>query len=58
MLTRRAMNTRDALRAASAKGCLEAVRFLVEEGVPKEEDTETKEETLLRCLHRKTIICL
>ena len=35
MLTKKTLNTRDALRAAASKGCLPAVRFLVEEGVSK-----------------------
>ena len=35
MLTNKTLNTRDALRAAASKGCLGAVRFLVEEGVDK-----------------------
>ena len=35
MLKKKSMNTRDALRAAASKGCLAAVRFLVEEGVSK-----------------------
>ena len=35
MLTKKTLNTRDALRAAASKGCLAAVRFLVEEGVDK-----------------------
>ena len=35
MLTKKSLNTRDALRAAARKGCLAAVRFLVEEGVNK-----------------------
>ena len=35
MLTKKSSNTRDALRAAASKGCLAAVRFLVEEGVNK-----------------------
>ena len=34
-LTKKSLNTRDALRAAASKGCLAAVRFLVEEGVSK-----------------------
>ena len=33
MLTKKTLNTRDALRAAASKGCLPAVRFLVKEGV-------------------------
>ena len=33
MLTKKTLNTRDALRAAASKGCMAAVRFLVEEGV-------------------------
>ena len=36
MLKLKSLNTRDALRAAATKGCLEAVRFLVEEGVDKD----------------------
>ena len=36
MLKLKSLNTRDALRAAATKGCLEAVRFFVEEGVDKE----------------------
>ena len=43
MLRLRSLNTRDALRAAASKGCLEAVRFLVEEGV----DTEKQDRTPL-----------
>ena len=35
MLTKKSLNTRDSLRAAASKGCLAAVRFLVEEGVSK-----------------------
>ena len=35
MLKKKTLNTRDALRAAASKGCLAAVRFLVEEGVSK-----------------------
>ena len=35
LLTKKTLNTRDALRAAARKGCLAAVRFLVEEGVNK-----------------------
>ena len=35
MLTKKTLNTRDALRAAASKGCLTTVRFLVEEGVSK-----------------------
>ena len=35
MLTKKTLNTRDALRAAASKGCFPAVRFLVEEGVNK-----------------------
>ena len=35
MLTKKSLNTRDALRAAATKGCLAAVRFLVEEGMNK-----------------------
>ena len=35
MLTKKSSNTRDALRAAASKGCLPAVRFLVDEGVSK-----------------------
>ena len=36
MLKLKSLNTRDALRAAATKGCLEAVRFFVEEGVDKD----------------------
>ena len=35
MLKKKTLNTRDALRAAASKGCLAAVRFLVEEEVCK-----------------------
>ena len=35
MLTKQFLTTRDAFRAAASKGCLPAVRFLVEEGVSK-----------------------
>ena len=35
MLKKKSLNTRDTLRAAASKGCLAAVRFLVEEGVSK-----------------------
>ena len=35
MLKKKSLHTRDALRAAASKGCLAAVRFLVEEGVSK-----------------------
>ena len=37
LLTRKGLNTRDALRAATRKGAVEAVRFLVEEGVSKDD---------------------
>ena len=36
MFKLKSLNTRDALRAAATKGRLEAVRFLVEEGVDKD----------------------
>ena len=36
MLKLKSLNTRDALRAAATKGCLEAVRFFVEEGIDKD----------------------
>ena len=36
MLKNKTANIRDALRAAANKGCLEAVRFFVEEGVDKD----------------------
>ena len=36
MLKLKKHTTRDALRVAATKGCLEAVRFLVEEGVDKD----------------------
>ena len=36
MLKLKSFNTRDALRAAATKGCLEAVHFFVEEGVDKD----------------------
>ena len=36
MLKLKSLNTRDALRAAATKGCMEAVRFLLEEGVDKD----------------------
>ena len=36
MLKLKSLNTRDALCAAASKGCLNAVRFFVEEGVDKE----------------------
>ena len=36
MLKIKSLNTRDALRAAATKGCLGAVRFLLEEGVDKD----------------------
>ena len=36
MLKLKSLNTRDALRAAATKGCLEAVRFFMEEGVDKD----------------------
>ena len=35
LLTKKSSNTRDALRAAASKGCLAAVRFLIDEGVSK-----------------------
>ena len=41
MLKLKTLTTRDALRVAATKGCLAAVRFLVEEGVNK---TDTDQE--------------
>ena len=35
MLKKKSLNARDALRAASSKGCLAVVRFMVDEGVSK-----------------------
>ena len=35
MLRKKTLNTQDALRAAASKGCLAAVRLMVEEGVCK-----------------------
>ena len=35
MLKKKSLSTRDALCAAASKGCLAAVRFLVDEGVSK-----------------------
>ena len=40
MLKLKSLTTRDALRAAANKGCLDAVRFFVEEGVHKDEADE------------------
>ena len=37
LLIKKALNTRDALRAAAERGAVESVRFLVEEGVTKDD---------------------
>ena len=48
MLKKKSLTTRDALRAAANQDCLEAVRFLVEEGVVKDEtDKEGKTPSML-----------
>ena len=48
MLKLKSFNTRDALRAAATKGCLEAVHFFVEEGVDKDAaDKEGKTPVML-----------
>ena len=36
-LSKKSLNTRDALRAAALEGAVETVRFLVEEGVSKDD---------------------
>ena len=46
MLTKKTLNTRDALRAAASKGCLAKVRFLIQEGVSKT-DADKQGRTLL-----------
>ena len=65
MLKEKSLNTRDALRAAASKGCLAALRFLVEEGVSKTDAdkqgqtplmlaTQNNHENVVRFLKRLT----
>ena len=42
LLSKKGLNTRDALRAAAERGAVEAVRFLVEEGVSKDDEDNGK----------------
>ena len=57
MLKFKKHTTRDALRVAATKGCLEAVRFFVEEGVDKDAaDKEGKTPVMLASQNNHQVV--